>query len=226
MNTTSGFTVNTLHQAQEIERDKMSVILKQRTCRNDDWKALPDGHVDATFLVGPEGGKITDETAVALGLVDGWIEGSAGAKEAKKHHDKEAKGPRADKTGRRKAKGGSPLAKPKEKPELLADAIGAMMKEIENVRAEEGDNAADEVSKKLFTNDKLPDSRVLASRLEDNVSAAERDEAWLEFQLANPDMNFDDEEESGGGEGSEKGGVENDMQEGSNDTTEGGDDII
>ena len=56
MNTNSGFTVNTLRKTRQLEDDKMSVILKQRTCRDDGWKALPDGHADATFLVGPEGG--------------------------------------------------------------------------------------------------------------------------------------------------------------------------
>ncbi len=205
MNTSSGFAVNTLRKARELEDDKMSVILKQRTCRDDDWKALPDGHADATFLVGPEGGKISDETAIALGLVDGWLPESDGAKEAKKHHDKESKGPRPDKTGRRKARGGTPLAQPKEKPELLADAIGAMVAEVTAAGEEGGQNAADEVTQKLFTHDKKPDSRVLAARLEDNVSAAERDDAWEAYQLAHPEDFF-------GGDYSQEGNEESDEE--------------
>ncbi len=204
MNTSSEFAVNTLRQAQEQEEDKMSVILKQRTCRDDDMKALPDGHASATFLVGPEGGKISDETSIALGLVDGWLPDSDGAKEAKKHHDKESKGPRADKTGRRKARGGTPLAQPKEKSELLVDAIGSMIAEVKAAGEEGGTNAADEVTQKLFTHDKKPDSRVLAARLEDNVSAAERDEAWEAWGLANPDMLFAAAANQEGDEGSDE----------------------
>ena len=49
----------------------MSVILKQRTCVTEDGKAVPDGHPDARFLVGPKGAKISDDKAEALGLVDG-----------------------------------------------------------------------------------------------------------------------------------------------------------
>ncbi len=229
MNTSSGFTVNTLRQARELEDDKMSVILKQRTCRDDNWKALPEGHGDATFLVGPEGGKISDETAIALGLVDGWLPDSDGAKEAKKHHDKESKGPRADKTGRRKPRGGTPLAKPKEKPELLADAIGSMVAEVTAAGEEGGQNAADEVMQKLFTHDKIPDSRVLAARLEDNVSAAERDEAWEAYQLAHPYFDWvDKDNRESSGESGEANPPEDGGEGGSDETkdTSGPDDII
>ncbi len=228
-NTSSGFIVNTLRKAREQEDDKMSVILKQRTCRGDDWKALPDGHTAATFLVGPEGGKISDETAIALGLVDGWLPDSDGAKEAKKHHDKESKAPRADKTGRRKPRGGTPVAKPKEKPVLLADAIGSMIAEVTAAGEAGGQNAADEVIQKLFTHDKKPDSRVLAARLEDNVSAAERDEAWEAYQAAHPEVDFSDKDnrEGDGESGDEKPPADGD-DGGSDETRDaaGADDII
>ncbi len=209
----------------------MSVILKQRTCRAVDGRAVPEGDPDSAFLVGPKGGKVSDETAIALGLVDGWIAGTE-PKGGRPEGDKRDKSPKADKSGRRKAAQGTPLPEKKTKGEQLVVIIGGMIREVSEAGNRGGQVAADAVMVKLFTKDKLPDSRVLAARLEDNVSASERDEAWLEFQIANPDIDFSDPdaEESGEGEGSDASKSPEDGKESGDDDTgageAGNDDII
>lgn len=54
--------------------------LTERTYVNaDSTKVVPEGHVDAAFLLGPAGGKISMETAERLGLVGAKADAEAEA---------------------------------------------------------------------------------------------------------------------------------------------------
>lgn len=65
-------TIRTLEQQKREGSNRMTVVLKQRTYKTKDGRACLVGP-DAAFLVGPVGARITDEQAVALGLVDGRV---------------------------------------------------------------------------------------------------------------------------------------------------------
>ena len=167
------FTQTTLAQKEEQERDKtMTVSLKQRTYRTKDGNAVGEGDTKAAFLVGAEGAKITDETAVSLGLIDGHLRDSeAVTKERRDAYDKE-KNKGEDKSGRRKAATGRPVNSPKPKEERLAGAIRKMVEEVK----------ADATKKEeLFNLEGIPDSQVLSTRLESKISKSERDVAWSKF---------------------------------------------
>lgn len=147
----------------------MTVTLKQRTWRDLAGNAV--GEPPPTgFLIGPEGGRITDATAVSLGLVDGFLPES---KEGKERADKMVR-QKEDKTGRigRQPAQGQPMgghATPN-RPEKIADLMRKMQ-----VEADEG---GDEVRTKLFTADGRPDLRVLSGRFGDSIKGPERDAMW------------------------------------------------
>ena len=155
----------------------MSVLLKQRTYRTANKPdgslgfAVEHGHSQAAFLVGPEGSRVSNETAMSLGLVDGALP----TKEQKEKLDKSG-GPKNDKSGRegRKPQQGSPLTPPKDKSGKLQGAIRMMVAE-----AKEGGAKTMEA---LFTREGKPDTRILTARIQENVTGAERDEAWEAFQ--------------------------------------------
>ena len=103
------FTHSTLQQQKETEREKSMVTLKQRTYRTKDGKAVGHGDPGAAFLVGAEGGRVSDETAVSLGLINGQLPKNASPEELEGY---EGRGKGEDKTGRRSAAQGSPLSVP------------------------------------------------------------------------------------------------------------------
>lgn len=88
------------------------VTLKQRTYSTKAGKAVGHGNPNAAFLVGPEGGKVSDETAVSLGLINGGLPENASPAALEYY---EGRGTGADKTGRRSAGQGRPLSVPKPK---------------------------------------------------------------------------------------------------------------
>ena len=103
------FTHSTLKQQQETEREKSMVTLKQRTYRTKEGKAVGHGDPGAAFLVGPEGGRVSDETAVSLGLVNGQLPKNASPEELEGYEGR-SKG--EDRTGRRSAAQGRPVSVP------------------------------------------------------------------------------------------------------------------
>lgn len=105
-----GFTHSTLRQQSESEANM--VTLKQRTYRTKGGVAVGHGDTRAAFLVGPEGGKVSDETAVSLGLIDGGLPEDASVEQLEYF---EGRGRGGDKTGRRSAGQGRPLSVPKKK---------------------------------------------------------------------------------------------------------------
>ena len=169
----------------------MSVILKQRTFRTAEGQACAEGDKAAAFLIGPKGRKITDPTAISLGLIDGRLP----TKEEKEKQDKERKG-YEDKSGRRTPAEGRPVGQPapaKEgsgkspentpTPSTGGDASDAEKRENKIRIAmlamyKEAVEGGDKLRKKLFTDSGLPDSRIISGRLGEQVSADERDEIW------------------------------------------------
>lgn len=180
----------------------MTVRLKQRTYVDKAGK-VSGTPPSSGSLIGPEGARISDETAVHYGLLDGYLPDSQEGKALRKQQDKERKGPKADKTGRRKAGKGQPLAEPKPPPEQepaaaestpnpepgpeptpeQPDKAAKLGKAIESMVAE-AEAGGDPAYERLFTNDGKPDSRVLAARIEDSVTADERDAAWETCEAA------------------------------------------
>lgn len=206
-----GFGIDTLREKREREKLAMPVRLKQRTYRTVDWMPrCADAHgkvpTDAAFLVGPEGATIDDETAKALGLVDGGMpqvkEGGDGV---------EDKGPRQrmDKSGRKKPKEGRDIRKPPEEDEGEDGVDSAESPTVDfasvtddpreqailNVMADmmaEAEAGDDEASARLLTTDGAPDSRVLSGRVPEDVgdvSAAERDRLFALYRKAT-DVNY------------------------------------
>ncbi len=88
------------------------VTLKQRTYTTLEGKAVGHGNPNAAFLVGGEGGKVSDETAVSLGLINGALPENTSAEQLEFY---EGRGRGEDKTGRRTAGQGRPLSVPKPK---------------------------------------------------------------------------------------------------------------
>lgn len=172
----------------------MTVELKQDTFTDSTRDGKVCGEPPPTgFLVGRKGKRITDETAAALGLVNGYLPGSKEAKAFLKAQGKSYKAPRQDKSGRRTPAQGKPLGPETSKEDRLVGAIAAVMREVEE--------GGEEVRKALLTDKGIPDSRVLMGRIEQEVSAAERDAAWetyLAGQEAAPDAS--DAEPGSGGE--------------------------
>lgn len=150
----------------------MSVILKQRTYRDENGKAVEHGDVTARFLVGPAGAKVTDQQALELGLKDGAIrkkrKSPAQDKSVKPDQDKESKG-EDDKS----SDGGTPDQSPPTDESVANDPDKRSTAIIKTMKAmvEEGD-------KKLFTAKGLPDTYVLSTRLEFQVTMNERDDLW------------------------------------------------
>lgn len=155
----------------------MTVILKQRTYRDANGRACAEG-LAARFLVGAEGARITDETAISLGLVDGFLADSPEGKERKARQDKNYKGPQEDKTGRRTPNQGRPVGVPAPKKEDR----GSRLKGILLGMVSEAKAGGKKVLGKLFTHDGKPDIRVISSRMEEQISGVERDQAWAELE--------------------------------------------
>ncbi len=88
------------------------VTLKQRTYSTKDGVAVGHGDPKAALLVGGEGGKVSDETAVSLGLINGALPENTSAEQLEFY---EGRGRGEDKTGRRTAGQGRPLSVPKPK---------------------------------------------------------------------------------------------------------------
>lgn len=165
----------------------MSVTLKQRTYRDAEGRACAEGQA-ARFLVGPEGARVSDETAISLGLIDGWLPDSPTGKERKEHHDK-SRGPQEDKTGRRTPNQGRPVGSPAPKKEDR----GARLKEVIRAMVSEAESGGKKTRKKLFTSEGKPDIRVISSRMEEQISGVERDEAWAELESGEPHAGGDGE---------------------------------
>lgn len=158
----------------------MSVILKQRTYRDENGKAVEHGDPAARFLVGPEGAKVTDQQALELGLKDGAIKKKRKTqtqnKGGKPDQDKESKG-EDDKSADKTPDQGSP------KPEDIASDSKRRSSAIKNIMmlmVKESKESGD-AGKNLFTANKLPDTYVLSTRLEFQVSVKERDILWAEL---------------------------------------------
>ena len=166
----------------------MSVTLKQRTYQDAEGRACGEGTA-ARFLVGPEGARVSDETAISLGLVDGLLPDSPKGKERKERQDKEQKGPQEDKTGRRTPNQGRPVGTPAPKK----GDRGVRLKEVIQAMVSEAKAGGKKVLAKLFTKDGKPDIRVISSRMEDQVSGPERDEAWAELESGAPPAGGDGE---------------------------------
>ncbi len=186
-------SVNTVEkQKSKEEADKMSVILKQRTAKTKEGRACLDTDLEARFIVGPKGGKITDETAKALGLINGKIP----TKEQRERQDKEIKR-HEDKTGRTSPKPGreiNPVDPNKNKKE--ADPVPGKDANAEQVQdrttriktiiyqmIEEAYKGGQKVREKLFTAGGSPDSRVISTRLGEQVSADDRDMIWEQIKI-------------------------------------------
>lgn len=171
--------------------EAMGVILKQRTCEDKNGKAVPDGNKDSRYLVGPKGASVTDKKALSLGLVDGHLpdyeqmeedrlaneerrdKDAAEKKEAQKPEDKSMKpsqNKEADKAGKKEP---NPLSL----EERIKDCMETMATEaIGNSEAEE----------RLFTVKGSPDTYVLSTRLEANITASVRDKLWAEVLEKDP----------------------------------------
>ena len=183
------FQHTTLRAISESDREEtMSVTLKQRTYCDAEGRACAEGPA-ARFLVGPEGARVSDETAISLGLVDGLLPDSPKGKERKERQDK-SRGPQEDKTGRRTPNQGRPLGSPAPKK---VDR-GARLKGILQAMVAEAKAGGKKVLEKLFTKEGKPDIRVISSRMEEQISGPERDEAWAEMESgAPPDAGGDGE---------------------------------
>ncbi len=188
----------------------MTVTLKQRTCMNDDGKAVPPGHPDSAFLVGPKGAKVTDAQANQLGLVDGALpdfdkikaevdesirlQREKDAKEREEHNEKLAikEGRKlgrkeADKPEDKSVKQGE--NKDAGKDETKGDPIplDARIKDCMVTMATEA-SASSKAEEELFTTKGAPDSYVLSSRLQVTVTAPVRDRLWEEVLKADPSL--------------------------------------
>lgn len=170
----------------------MSVILKQRTYRDVDGKAVEHGDVTARYLVGPAGAKVTDQQALELGLKDGAIKKKRKSptpdKSVKPDQDKELKGEDDKSPDKKTGQESSPekenVAKdPDKRKAAILKTIGEMVQDEEA--------KGDDEKSQLFTAKGLPDTYVISTRLQFNVSVIERDQLWKEFQ------------DSKGGEGDE-----------------------
>ena len=136
-----GFEHSTLRQQNESEAQM--VTLKQRTYSTKTGKAVGHGDVNAALLVGPEGGKVSDETAVSLGLIDGGLPENASPEQLEYY---EGRGRGGDKTGRRTAGQGRPLSVPKPKK----DAEKSTEKHMEKSTDKTEDKAAGKAANKGF----------------------------------------------------------------------------
>ena len=149
----------------------MSVILKQRTYRDENGKAVEHGDATARFLVGPEGAKVTDQQALELGLKDGAIKkkrkSPAPNKSVDPDQDKELK------DGDDKNSTPDDEETPKDIATDSEKRSNAIMKAM-SIMAAEGD-------KNVFTAKGLPDAYVLSTRLEFQVTVKERDVLWAEL---------------------------------------------
>lgn len=160
----------------------MSVLLKEDVYRTVDWKPVRHGDLNAAFLIGREGQRIDNETAKKLGLVNGEIVEKEDRPGLNKEHSY-----REDKSGRRHPKPGKPLSAPDpdgdeeaNKDQSREDRIKSIMRDM----AKEAEEGGEEKRDALFTTSGAPDSRVISNRLEESVSAAERDELWAELSEA------------------------------------------
>jgi len=150
----------------------MSVKLKQRTFTDKDGRAVGEGDPTATFLLGSEGRTVSNETALATGLIDGHLPESV-SKERRDSFDKELHTGQ-DKQGMRQPMPGRPL-NPVEEPATRKEKIKGYMRAM----AEESKDDPDK-EKKLFTDSGLPDVQELTRRMGNKVNTKERGKAWKE----------------------------------------------
>ena len=148
------------------------VILKQKTWKDKAGKAVAHEHPDAAYLIGPQGAKISDESALALGLEDGALPKTGtftpGPKEL---------------TGTRKML-----------HEVDVEQKKAATESVDETAARHDDEAAtrqDQIKAEMrnmvkddgaMTAAGLPDARTLSSRLGFSVKTPERDEVWAEVE--------------------------------------------
>lgn len=157
-------TINSADKQKQTNEATMSATLKQRTWMAEGGRAVHEGHPDARFLVGPAGSSVSTETALSLGLIDGAISDAP-------------QPPRIDQVSE-KTTPHVPIDMKRPDPDSIESRLQATMGEM-IIEAEVGGDIERE---KLFTSSGKPDARVLSGRLETEITAAVRDQAWAVYQ--------------------------------------------